>query len=65
MKNKKLFCISIFQLITISIMLLTVSQNHKLSDNIFDNLMIIYGLLFLTSIIAVIVIMVVAKKQRD
>ncbi|WP_193564915.1 hypothetical protein [Clostridium estertheticum] len=61
MKNKKIFVFSILFLIITGIMSLTVSFRTKMDNQMFDNLMILYGVIYLIGIITFVI--VVAKSM--
>lgn len=61
MKNK-IFLLNILMIILTGILILTTYSKNRIPDNIFDNLMIIYGVLYAGIIITVIILYIVGHK---
>jgi magnesium-transporting ATPase (P-type) len=62
MKNKKIFLFDILILIVICFILLTASFKNKLSSQMFDNLMILYGTIIFIVIVLLIITVIKLKK---
>lgn len=63
MKNNIIVLSSVLNLIIIAIMLLTVSLRNKISSQMFDNAMILFGVLFVILTIITVIIVVKSKTK--
>ncbi|MBX4272041.1 hypothetical protein [Clostridium estertheticum] len=64
MKNKKIFVFSILFLIITGIMSLTVSFRTKMANQMYDNLMILYGVIYFIGIITFVIVMAKSMSEK-
>ncbi|MGK0465661.1 MAG: hypothetical protein ACJAX4_000942 [Clostridium sp.] len=63
MKSKIIFLFNIILIIIIAIMLFTVSLRKKISNGMFDNLMFLFGILCVITIVIFIIVLVKSRTK--